>query len=77
MFVVAVSTADDEKYATRGCNFAVDRTFICTIVEGTLRWDREMGGKYCCTASPQEFYYVHWINPGSMHVGNSERLAKV
>lgn len=55
--------SDRLQLQTRVCNIAVDRIFWCTVVTGQVSWRREYGGKYACGASPDEPYYIHWINP--------------
>jgi len=38
----------------------------CTVTKGTIKWRREMGGNYACSAHPDEFYTIHWIDPGKI-----------
>ena len=49
---------------TKVCNYAVDRLYWCTVVSGKIKWKKEYGAKYCCSASTDEWYYIHWIDPG-------------
>ncbi|XP_067946547.1 uncharacterized protein [Watersipora subatra] len=50
-------------YDTRVCDYTVDPTFMCTVVTGKIPWQKEYGGRYCCSAFPDEWYYIHWIDP--------------
>ncbi|XP_067945962.1 uncharacterized protein [Watersipora subatra] len=48
---------------TKVCDYMVDPTFVCTIVTGKIPWQKEYGGRYCCSAFSNEWYYIHWIDP--------------